>query len=865
MRPRRLEMRGFTAFRDQTEIDFSDLDLFALWGPMGSGKSSVLDALTYALYGKVERIGVSTSQLVSQGQPRMSVLLEFDVADQCYRITRSTPTKGNTKVLLERYDGTEWRTFGEGADRAREVNKALTDLIGLDYPAFTRAVLLPQGKFAEFLTGDAADRRKILTELLGLELFGRMAGIARHTADEAKADANARMSLIEQYADVDASALERARGDAKAATGTAADARAIGNDIKTLGKRGEALDRDIASLGDCEDEATELAERLDGAAARLAEIAVVVDESNFRVAAAKKSEAAAQKELDKAIAAEKRYEKAAGSLESLLDTRILVASHTQAVEELAATETSEKEAAVAVEEALSIATASSEKATEAAAAAETATSVVTELEHEFAHAQRTDLVGTLTHGLKPGAPCPVCEKPLVSIPKADTRALKNAEKALDGARAAAAKALDVRTKAEIDAGHATAGVKNAQEQLAKCGAERKRRADAVARVEKTISTAFGGKLPPDPAAQIEASITKLKGLTTERESAEKALKEASLGVAEIEKEMTASRIELGKAKATLQATPIEACVKRALKVDPEVTAIAGLPDDLPDDARTLSEVALTAAGSLRSLSNDIGDRRKTRSEEASFLLDKALEKMAPVLSADVVIPSTGLSDLLAAVDAIADDLQKAAIRAGETVRSIESDLAKKAALEKEALEKRATEATYRSLGKELSGNHIVDYLQSEALAALAAAGSDRLSYLSGGRYRLAYVDDEFFVVDGWNGDEARSVKTLSGGETFLASLALALALSDEVRNLAVTDKAPIESLFLDEGFGSLDAETLDTVVSAIEQLGGDERMVGVITHVADVADRLPVKLVVTKSPRGSHIDREVRGGLELVG
>jgi exonuclease SbcC len=160
-------MRGFTAFRDPTEIDFTDLDLFALWGPMGSGKSSVLDAMTYALYGKVERIGSSISQLVSQGQPRMSVLFEFDVAEQRYRITRSTPAKGSTKVLFERHDGTDWKSYGEGADRSREVNKALTDLIGLDYPAFTRAVLLPQGKFAEFLTGDAAERRKILTELLG--------------------------------------------------------------------------------------------------------------------------------------------------------------------------------------------------------------------------------------------------------------------------------------------------------------------------------------------------------------------------------------------------------------------------------------------------------------------------------------------------------------------------------------------------------------------------------------------------------------------------------------------------------------------------------------------------------------------------
>jgi len=142
------------------------------------------------------------------------------------------------------------------------------------------------------------------------------------------------------------------------------------------------------------------------------------------------------------------------------------------------------------------------------------------------------------------------------------------------------------------------------------------------------------------------------------------------------------------------------------------------------------------------------------------------------------------------------------------------------------------------------------------LRLLAAAGSERLSYLSNERYRLSFENDEFYVIDSWNGEDRRSVRTLSGGETFLASLALALALSEQVRILAVGERAKLDSLFLDEGFGTLDAETLETVVSAIEQLGGDGRTVGVITHVADLAERLPARLIVTKSPRGSTVERE---------
>ena len=148
---------------------------------------------------------------------------------------------------------------------------------------------------------------------------------------------------------------------------------------------------------------------------------------------------------------------------------------------------------------------------------------------------------------------------------------------------------------------------------------------------------------------------------------------------------------------------------------------------------------------------------------------------------------------------------------------------------------------------------MIAFLQAEALEVLAAAGSERLATLSDGRYRLVCHDDEFLVVDTWNGDEERSVRTLSGGETFLASLALALALSEQVRSLSVTERASLDSLFLDEGFGTLDPETLRIVVDAIEQLGGDGRMVGVITHVRELAEQFP-RLEVRKSQRGSKVE-----------
>ena len=120
---------------------------------------------------------------------------------------------------------------------------------------------------------------------------------------------------------------------------------------------------------------------------------------------------------------------------------------------------------------------------------------------------------------------------------------------------------------------------------------------------------------------------------------------------------------------------------------------------------------------------------------------------------------------------------------------------------------------------------------------------------SGTEEATARAEQDFFVVDAWNGDSIRSVRTLSGGETFLASLALALALAESLAELGAESRATdaLESLFLDEGFGTLDSDTLDVVVGALDTLHGGDRMVGIVTHVRELAERLPARLEVGRA------------------
>jgi len=160
------------------------------------------------------------------------------------------------------------------------------------------------------------------------------------------------------------------------------------------------------------------------------------------------------------------------------------------------------------------------------------------------------------------------------------------------------------------------------------------------------------------------------------------------------------------------------------------------------------------------------------------------------------------------------------------------------------------------LGNLLQARQFPQWLVSEALDDLVTAASETLAALSSGQFDLTHDKGDLFVIDHADADARRSVRTLSGGETFQASLALALALSSQISALAAAGAARLDSIFLDEGFGTLDAETLEVVATTLEALAQGDRMVGVVTHVAELAERVPVRFRVARNARTSTITRE---------
>ncbi|GAB4005046.1 AAA family ATPase [Nocardioides ultimimeridianus] len=195
-------------------------------------------------------------------------------------------------------------------------------------------------------------------------------------------------------------------------------------------------------------------------------------------------------------------------------------------------------------------------------------------------------------------------------------------------------------------------------------------------------------------------------------------------------------------------------------------------------------------------------------------------------------------------------------QAAATTQQLGEALARKSDVVTKAEDARERSVVAGELRTLLRSDKFQQWLATAALDTLVAGASERLFQLSDGQFTLTHDKGEFYVIDHLDADSQRSVRTLSGGETFQASLALALALSEQLASLAVGGTARLDSIFLDEGFGTLDPDALETVAATLENLAQGERMVGVVTHVAALAERTPTRFLVSHDNRTSRVEKE---------
>lgn len=251
----------------------------------------------------------------------------------------------------------------------------------------------------------------------------------------------------------------------------------------------------------------------------------------------------------------------------------------------------------------------------------------------------------------------------------------------------------------------------------------------------------------------------------------------------------------------------------------------------------------------------VRDQQAEATEREAGIAAAGIAELTGQLSADLA--RSGI-DLPAA--AVAESAATAVARALEAARAATRRVAERRARAAELAAKQGAaqeeQQVSHLLGNLLQARQFPQWLVSAALDDLVATASQTLAALSAGQFDLTHDKGDLFVIDHADADTTRSVRTLSGGETFQASLALALALSSHISALAAAGAARLDSIFLDEGFGTLDPETLEVVATTLEALAQGDRMVGVVTHVGALAERVPVRFRVARNARTSVITRE---------
>lgn len=345
---------------------------------------------------------------------------------------------------------------------------------------------------------------------------------------------------------------------------------------------------------------------------------------------------------------------------------------------------------------------------------------------------------------------------------------------------------------------------------------------------------------PDPAAEAAALEEQIRQLEANLKAAaeEEAASKNLLMAAQEAQRLTAEAAEAAQEDATRRAESRDAEIARA-GFDDEAAVREALLDDatatrLKEQVSRHAQESHAAEERVAMLRAELGDERVSDEQLTG------VEKLA--------------ADITTAVETAFGQEKKLEEQIGRMRQRLERSRELREQLETEE----AALRVHDLLAGDLRSDKFQAYVLEEVFTELVEGASARLLKLTGERYSLQFHDDEIRVVDHDNADETRISDTLSGGETFLTSLALALELSDQVQR--AVGAVNLDSLFIDEGFGTLDPDTLALVSETLQGLRVGGRMVGIITHIPELRDEFAQQMIVTKRQGFSTV--EVRGWAE---
>lgn len=876
MRPVSVRFQCFGPYMEEQFIDFSLLEkngLFLICGETGAGKTTILDAMCYALYGESsggQRGDLEHMRCKLAGKTDETLVeFVFESNGQRYQFTRSLKYKTKNLHSYQTcyvWKDEAWQVLDTGI---KQVAARAERIVGLTSSQFRQVIILPQGKFEEFLVSDSKRKEEILVTLFNVQQWSRICeeisrrvntraaalsqeksaiseGLRRYGCETPEALTEKRCALEEN--------LEVTKIAAREAAGALAAAEEDFAAAKVDSERFAQLDRAELRFQRLKQQQEEMAREaellaLADAADRLRPVHTEYRTSvqNVRRAETELQKVLLRKDrasaaLEKAMTQLKEHE--AGSdrqernqkrLLSLEQAREVYAS----LESLRLSAEQARKNWAGAEKILAEKRAALEKLDGALADAFAGQARAKEIYDGAQIAYRRSIGGILARTLEEGKACPVCgstshpaparqEQDHISEQELDQ---KNRELTRWGKAVSAA--IQARTLGEQNRNGA-----QERESLAKQKLE-----SANNRLEMALAQRIPGI---DDAPALEARIRELRGqiliyeqqgkaLLEARTGAEAARTGAELAAADWETQLHTAREILDQRKKQWETALAESEFPEedaflAASVEPDrkqkrYQTLAAWQGDVKAAEAALEEQNQALCGVVRP---DLVLKKQNR--------DRA-EAESRALSQRQILEDKLLSDMIADEKKLTSRLE--ANR--EALIALEAD---------------------QVFARRLAGSHGVGlqrYVLGVMMNAITAQANRLLENVYGGRYRLHRTDEtsgrtmkgglELEVSDSHN-SQRRSVRTLSGGEKFLVALSLAIGLSTVVQ--AQGEGIRLEAMFIDEGFGSLDRESIQDALEILQSIRNTAGVVGIISHVDALAETIPAQLRITKGKNGSH-------------
>lgn len=871
MKPLKLTMRAFGPYAGETVIDFEKLQgrhLFLICGPTGAGKTTILDAMCYALYGKTsgDRTGEKMRSDYADSSERTEVIFDFMLGDKTYRAARSPAQmvdkkrgSGQTMAamqasLSELEDGKEINTLRTG------IEEAAGKLIGLNADQFCQVILLPQGDFRKLLVAKADEREAILKQLFKTQRFSDFKDRLKD-----RLDAKVREKMEKQT-----------REDQILSSSGATDEKQLSQMVEEAGKELKEAQDIVKSREKESNEFREVYQKETALMGHFTEL-----EKALKQDAALKNEEGRMKEMEASLSLIRsarelapyfvqldgitregkqeavKLKTARADMETYSKLNETLEKRIQELDAMKEKREEERKTALkmqdlvpkaklygaavqALKNAKNALSRAEEETKRLQAAAEAARKARDEQKEKADAVRKSYIEGQaflLAEGLEDGVPCPVCGAIHHPAPArggdnvAKAEDVERAQKEYERASAAYDRANDTKEK------HSTGAYAKAMSDHAK--------ADAQMKTLEEIPEAY--RDPKYLEAESTRLLTDIRKWEQDKETAAAQLRKAGA-------DLSASQAACRNAEERR-----EELVKKYRETESvlkEASDKAGFQS--LDECKEWYKKKDTEESVRKTLEQYRADRKST--EERIKAEEQATAgKERPDMQA-----------LNEKSKALQDQLKKASERAAalkERTETLQKAVSDARAIEKELEDLRKEEGLIRGLYDLTSGKKtritLERYVLGTLLDDVANAANLRLLSMSRRRYSLHRMTDEsglgkgglsLEVSDSFTG-RSRPANTLSGGETFLASLSLALGLADVVQSRQ--GGVRLDTMFIDEGFGTLDPDSLNSAMNTLIDLQNTGRMVGIISHVPELEERIDARLRVTPAEKGSKAEFEI--------